>query len=99
MYLDNDTEKQVLEAIQAYVKPDDILIVATHRPGLAAQLANRVIVMQQGEMIADGKPETIIPSMMKNRPVGARSAKPQKVIRPPKGFYAGELNKGPANVI
>ena len=58
--LDSDSESQALETLARYVRPDDILIVATHRPVIAASIANRVIVMQQGKVTQDGTPQQIL---------------------------------------
>lgn len=90
--LDQASEKKVLEAIKHYVKDDDILLISTHRPGLAAQLANRVMVMQQGQVVADGTPETVLPALMKKQNANALS-------NVNKGTNTGYQNKGPANVI
>ncbi len=84
--LDNESEKQVLQAISSHVKADDILIISTHRPALAAQLATRVIIMQRGEITADGKPETVLPKMIKRKPAAS-------------ALNSGLMNKGSVNVI
>ncbi|RBP83421.1 ATP-binding cassette domain-containing protein [Marinomonas rhizomae] len=62
--LDAESEKRVWDVLEKHIKPDDILIVSTHRPMLAAHVANRVLVMQQGKVIRDGAPAAIIPAMM-----------------------------------
>ena len=54
--LDGESEQRVWAALQKAVRPEDILIVATHRPMAAARLATRVIVMQQGQVAKDGAP-------------------------------------------
>lgn len=58
--LDSDSESQALETLARYVRSDDILIVATHRPVIAASIANRVIVMQQGKVTQDGTPQQVL---------------------------------------
>lgn len=60
--LDPETEARVLQAIVKVVRPDDILVIATHRPRLA-KLANRVIVMRRGQIGADGPPDTVFGNM------------------------------------
>ncbi len=77
--LDVESEKRVLQAIQRHVGDDDILVVATHRPGLAAQLANRVVVMRQGKVVEDGEPQDVIPKL---RPA-ARGKAPARQGRTP----------------
>lgn len=62
--LDNDSEARVWQVLQDNVQPDDILVVATHRPMQAMKLANRVIVMQQGEIVKDGRPQDVLPQLM-----------------------------------
>lgn len=96
--LDTETERLALQAINSQVKDEDILIIATHRPGIAAQLANRVLLMQSGEVIADGKPEIVIAKMVK----GVRTAQgqgQQGVRRAADGPNLSDINKGPMNVI
>lgn len=62
--LDADSEKRVWEVLEKHIKSDDILVVSTHRPMLAARIANRVLVMQQGKVVRDGPPAVIFPSIM-----------------------------------
>ncbi len=66
--LDGESEQRVWAALQKAVRPEDILIVATHRPMAAARLATRVIVMQQGQVAKDGAPESVLAQMLA-RPV------------------------------
>lgn len=62
--LDSDAEQRVWAALQEAVQPEDILIVATHRPMAAARLATRVIVMQQGQVVKDGAPDRVLTQMV-----------------------------------
>lgn len=62
--LDAESEVRVWQALQAHVQPEDILIVSTHRPMQAMKLASRVIVMQHGEVVKDGRPEIVLPQLM-----------------------------------
>ncbi len=57
--LDNDTESKLMEVIQQRARPTDIIVIATHRPRIATW-ASRVIVMQRGQIIADGKPQDVL---------------------------------------
>lgn len=68
--LDSESEQRVWAALQAAVQPEDILIVATHRPMAAARLATRVIVMQQGQVVKDGAPDRVLTQMLA-RPVAS----------------------------
>lgn len=60
--LDLESENKILEAINSWARPTDIVVVATHRPRLTV-LANRVLLMQRGQVVADGKPEEILPQI------------------------------------
>ncbi len=70
--LDFESDQRVLTAIEQRVKPDDILLISTHRTGLAAKMANRVIVMDRGQIVDDGSPEHVLAKMM----AGRRAAQP-----------------------
>jgi len=61
--LDAESEARVWQALTENVRSDDILIVATHRPMAAAAIANRVILMRQGEVVRDDKPEVLFAQM------------------------------------
>ena len=69
--LDMESENNILEAINRWVRPTDIVLIATHRPRLTS-LANRVIVMRRGQVVADGKPEDVLQGRQgnQNRPAG-----------------------------
>jgi ATP-binding cassette subfamily C protein LapB len=62
--LDGQSEAQVWDVLAENLSADDIFVVATHRPMQAMKIATRVIVMQQGEIIEDGKPDQIMPKLM-----------------------------------
>lgn len=91
--LDVESEQKVLQAIQSQLKPDDILFISTHHPRLAAQLADRVIVINRGEVIDDGKPEVVISKLMANQ-AGNRA----KNLQAAKVKLA-QMNKGLPDVI
>lgn len=98
--LDNDSEEQLFKTLQEHVKPDDILLISTHRPMLVANLTNRMIVMQQGEVIADGSPETVIAKMQAQRQQKQRPGiKPQGEIQPVPSQRVNQQQGGPLNVI
>lgn len=62
--LDGDAEAHVWQQLQQQLRPEDILIVSTHRPMAAMALATRVIVLQQGEVSRDGRPDQVMPALM-----------------------------------
>ena len=69
-------EQRVWQALEKAVQPDDIVIVSTHRPMLAAKLVNRVLIMQHGRIVQDDSPENLLPRMV-GQPA-APSAKPEE---------------------
>lgn len=61
--LDREAEERVWQALTETLRPDDILVLSTHRPLTARRLVNRVLVMQQGKIVRDGSPEAVIPQL------------------------------------
>ncbi len=51
--LDPLSERRLYEALHKLLAPDDVLVVATHRPA-AATLCTRAVVMQRGRIVGDG---------------------------------------------
>ena len=51
--LDADSEARVWQVLADSVQPQDILVVATHRPMQALKLANRVLVVRGGEVVGN----------------------------------------------
>ena len=74
--MDRDMEQRVWQALEKAVQPEDIVIVSTHRPMLAAKLVNRVLIMQHGRIVQDDSPENLLPRMV-GQPA-APSAKPEE---------------------
>ncbi len=66
--LDRDMEERVWQALESTLRPDDILVVSTHRPLMASRLVNRVLMMQQGRVVRDGTPEMLLPQMVRQAP-------------------------------
>ncbi|MBF0471236.1 MAG: ATP-binding cassette domain-containing protein [Gammaproteobacteria bacterium] len=92
--LDGDSETQVLQAIEQQLRAEDILLISTHRPALAAHLATRVIVMQQGRIVKDGPPEAVMPQLMANvrRQQGGNRLAPAAHYAPPAGQAGGAVS-------
>lgn len=61
--LDTKTEAQVWQALAHFVAPQDILVVATHRPMAAMSMVNRVLMLQKGVVVKDGKPSEVTPQL------------------------------------
>lgn len=76
--LDMESENRVLEAIESWARPTDIIIVATHRPRLT-KLANRVIIMRRGQIVADGKPGEVLRDMPRKGRVAAAGVENRNV--------------------
>jgi ATP-binding cassette subfamily C protein LapB len=68
--LDLESENRILEAIQTWARPTDIVLIATHRPRLT-MLANRVIMMQRGQIVADGNPSDVLQNKQPRRDMRA----------------------------
>lgn len=60
--LDTESEERVVKALQSHTRPTDIVLIATHRPRLLS-LANRLLIMRRGQVIADGPPAEVIQAM------------------------------------
>jgi ATP-binding cassette subfamily C protein LapB len=93
--LDSETEVRLLAALEQHIKPDDIVVISTHRPRVLGKLVNRVVLMQHGEVAQDGKPEVVLPQLMKNKAGRAGGAALDGVSHSP----LGQGNRGPLNVI
>ena len=65
--LDREAEERVWRALETDLQDDDILVVSTHRPMMASRLVNRVLMVEQGEIVRDGKPETVLPQLVRRR--------------------------------
>ncbi len=72
--LDSENEARVWHVLASNLRPEDILIVATHRPMQAMKLATRLVVMQQGEVVMDGTPQDVQAQLMANAPRAAVAA-------------------------
>ena len=73
--LDARTEARAWHALERRLGPEDILVVATHRPGRALELASRVIVMRAGGVAMDGSPAEVLGGpLVRTRPPGRSAA-------------------------
>lgn len=68
--LDPELGLEVLEVMRELAREGMTMIVVTHEIGFAAEVANRVIVMADGEIIEQGTPDEVI-----KRPSSARTQK------------------------
>lgn len=78
--LDAEAEARVWSTLKTYLRPDDVLVVATHRPLQASGLATRVIAMQRGTITHDGPPDQVLSAVYRHGvrpgPVGAFTPMP-----------------------
>jgi ATP-binding cassette subfamily C protein LapB len=60
--MDNELEAYVMQNLFAKLAPTTTIVLATHK-GSLLKLVNRVIVMAQGKVIADGRPDDVMKKM------------------------------------
>ena len=89
--LDFESDQKVLNAISQRVKPEDILVISTHRTGIAAKMANRMIVMEGGEVTEDGKPELVMAKLLARRNAPAAASPAASPIHPTVNQGAGRV--------
>jgi len=65
--LDTESARRVAQALQAWLRPDDILVMATHQ-GALAPLVNRVLVLKGGRIVADQAPQPRADAAKKDLP-------------------------------
>jgi polar amino acid transport system ATP-binding protein len=51
---------EVLSLMKELAQEGMTMVVVTHEIGFAAEVANRVIFMDQGKIVADGTPDEVI---------------------------------------
>lgn len=82
--LDAESEARVWRVLAENLRPQDMLVVATHRPQQAMKLATRVLVMSQGEIVHDGTPESVVRTVA-SRQAGASTAEQGATAVPVRG--------------
>ena len=58
--LDPELIGEVLEVMKGLAKEGTTMLVVTHEMGFAREVADRIVVMNEGELIEQGKPEDIL---------------------------------------
>jgi ATP-binding cassette subfamily C protein LapB len=66
--LDREMEERVWQTLESAVRPSDIVVISTHRPLSASRLVNRMLIMQQGRVVRDGRPEALLPQLVGQTP-------------------------------
>lgn len=71
--MDAALENQVIHNLKQYMSAQQTLILVTHKPSLL-HLVDRIIVMEDGKVIADGPKDTVLTTIMpKQRKEGAEA--------------------------
>ena len=72
--MDNLTEAAFIRSFRSWLKPDTTLLVATHRTSLL-ELVDRLIVLENGRVVADGPRQAILASLLKGKMVASPGGK------------------------
>ncbi len=92
--LDTQADSRVMATLHQYIQPNDIVVISTHRPALALEQANRVIVLHEGRIIEDGRPEQVLTKVMGQR-AGATKQQAEAAGSP----AMKPVSRGPGHVI
>lgn len=65
--LDPELVSEVLEVMKSLAEEGMTMLVVTHEMGFAKEVANRVLFMDNGEIIEEGTPENLFNSPVKDR--------------------------------
>jgi ATP-binding cassette subfamily C protein LapB len=57
--MDSETEKMFVERLSGAMKPEQTLVISTHRPALFA-ICDRLIVLDKGRVAADGPVKEVL---------------------------------------
>ena len=72
--MDNLTEAAFIRSFRNWLKPDTTLLVATHRTSLL-ELVDRLIVLENGRVVADGPKDKVLASLLKGKLVASPGGK------------------------
>ncbi len=67
--MDQQTERQFIEQVRQALRPDQTLIVTTHRNSML-QLVDRLVVIENGRVVGDGPRDKVIEALVKQRAGG-----------------------------
>ena len=71
--MDRQLETQVIRALESTLKPDDVLVLVTHKPELL-QLVDRIIVVAGNQIVLDGSKADVLATLQQPRPAPAATA-------------------------
>lgn len=74
-----DTKQEVLDVIKSLKKKLNIpIIVVSHLPEIHAYLADRLIFLENGKIVADGDPAWVLKNFLRNMKPREELAQPEK---------------------
>jgi ATP-binding cassette subfamily C protein LapB len=65
--MDRNLEAQVIRALHTSLRPDDVLVLVTHKPELL-QLVDRLIVVAGNQIVLDGPKADVLAKLQQPRP-------------------------------
>lgn len=80
-HFDVRTETEFLERLKTIARTEMTIIVSTHRPSLLS-LVNRILVFEQGKLVADGPREAILANLQAGAQRQAAQMKPEAKVGP-----------------
>lgn len=89
--LDPELVGEVLSVLRQLANEDMTMLVVTHEMGFARDVCDRVVFMDQGQIIEDADPEKLfpiptIPESKHSYEKSCRTKRLNKILRPPPGF-------------
>ena len=71
--MDRSLEMHIIRALQSQLRPDDVLVLVTHKPELL-QLVDRLIVVANNQIVLDGPKEDVLAKLLPSRPTAEAAA-------------------------
>jgi ATP-binding cassette subfamily C protein LapB len=71
--MDRNLEMHIIRALQTQLRPDDVLVLVTHKPELL-QLVDRLIVVANNQIVLDGPKEEVLAKLLPSRPTAEAAA-------------------------
>ena len=73
--MDNMTEQRFIERLQSAMKPEQTLIVSTHRFSMLA-LVDRLVVLDNGQVVADGPKDKVLEKLAQQKKAASPAVAP-----------------------
>jgi len=71
--MDRNLELLVMQSLKAALKPEDVLVLVTHKPEMLA-LCDRIIVVAQHQIVMDGPKQAVLQKLQEPQPAQGASA-------------------------